>query len=66
MTIHLQYVIFSIGKAYFYQFFHNILQDFLSEVISETSQAPIKSFLQYFEQKSIILRDISLPSKVKI
>ena len=61
LCYHFIYVIFSIGKAYFYEFFHNILQAVLSEVISETTQVPIKTFIQYFEQKSIIFSDISLP-----
>ena len=52
------YVIFNIGKAYFYEFFRNILRRFLSEVISETSQAPIKTFCQHFEQKRNIFSDI--------
>ena len=37
------------------------MHQFLSEIISETSQAPIKTFRQHFEQKIIIFSDISLP-----
>ena len=48
-------------KPYFYEFFQNILQGFLSELINETSQGPIKTFLQHVNQKSIIFSDNSLP-----
>ena len=41
--------------------FENTLRGCSSEIISETSQAPIKSFVQNFEQKIIIFSDISLP-----
>ena len=39
---------------------------FLSEIISETLQTPIKTFLQHFEQKNIIFSDISLPKLDRI
>ena len=44
-----------------HKLFQNILPGFLLEIISETSQTPIKMFLQHFALKSIILSDISLP-----
>ena len=40
--------------------FENILHGFSSEIISETSKIPIKTFVQHFEQKNIF-SDISLP-----
>ena len=33
----------------FYELFETILHGFLSEIISKTSQIPIKTFLQHFE-----------------
>ena len=41
-----------------YELFENILHCFLLEVITETSQTPIETFLQHFEQESIIFSDI--------
>ena len=41
--------------------FGNILHGFSSEIINETSQTPIKTFLQYFEQKSFTFSEISQP-----
>ena len=37
------------------------MHGFLSEIITKTSQTPIKTFLQHFEQNNIF-NDISLPS----
>ena len=36
------------------------MHGFLSEVISETLQTPIQTFLHLFEDKSIIFSDISM------
>ena len=46
-----------------YELFENILHGFLSEIISETSQTPIETFLQYFEEKRIIFSDIYAKTK---
>ena len=35
--------------------------DFHRKIITQTSQTPTKSFVQHFEEKSIIFIDISLP-----
>ena len=50
-------------KTQLYELFENILHGFLSEIISETSQAPIETFLQYFEEKRIIFSDIYAKTK---
>ena len=44
----LRCVIFSIGRVIFYALFVNILNSLLSEIISETLQIPIRTFLQPF------------------
>ena len=44
----------------FYESFEKILHGCSWEIISETSQAPIKTLVQHFEQKNIC-SDISLP-----
>lgn len=47
-------------ELYFYDLSERILYAFLSEIICETSQTPIKTFLYHFKQKIFIFSDISL------
>lgn len=43
----------------FYELFENVLLGFLSEIISETLQEPIETFLQLFKEKRIKCSDLS-------
>ena len=47
-------------KSHSFELFENILHGFSSKIISETSQTPTETFLQLFEEKSIIISNISL------
>ena len=40
-------------EPYFYELFEYILHGFSLEIISETLQTPIKTFVQHFEQTKL-------------
>ena len=59
------FMLFSVQEEpQFYELFENILHGLSWKIISETSQALIKTFVQHFEQKNIF-SDIPLPRRGK-